>query len=133
MVHPLSPDGIRDRVEKIDAPIPVGAVFFTPIYEEEFVSEQFPEMNGLVKLEFPSVKKVCEISRIATLRGDTKEDRIIAGLEMCCVAAPNSWYSMPPGAQKPVLDLGKHFDFFALFQLYERWCSWQNSFRRKAE
>jgi hypothetical protein len=132
MENPLSSASIQERAVQMGMPkLSPGAVLVMPVYEELFVSASFPEMDGLIKLKFPSVRDEVLIARDTLGDGGTLEARVMHALQRCCIAAPGSWYS--PGNEvdpKPVLDLGQHYDFTGLVNLYTRWMRWRDSFRR---
>jgi hypothetical protein len=133
MADVLSIESIKERASQMGGPLPFtpDEIFKVPAFEEDVVSERFPEMNGKVRLRFPNVGDEIEISRITLAMGGTMDARVFAGITTCIEAAPGYWYAPPPqGELRPRLAVHRLLDFPALVGLYTRWISWRDSFRR---
>ena len=131
MENPLSSSSIQERAVQMGMPpLSPGAVLLAPVYQEEFVSEQFPEMNGPVRIRFSNIEDEILIAGDVAVDGGTLEARVYHSIRRCCEAAPKSWYSPGENDPTPVINLRKHYDFAELVALYTRWIKWRATFRR---
>lgn len=127
------PIPVLERAAQIGGPLPAladGDIFHLPRYEESFVSERFPSLNGRVALRFPTFGDEVEIERLSDLWGGTVLSRSQAALVVCLVAAPATWFRPGSGAdQKPAVAVDRIPDSAALVHLVGRWIAWRDDFR----
>lgn len=128
---PLDP---VQRAEQLGAtPISDGDVFSPPSFSEDFVSEQFPYMNGKVSLRFPTFGDDVEIARLSAMDGHTLQAVVFASLAVCIDQAPAAWWRKVPNSDKPVLSLAKLHDTASLVNLFTRWQTWRANFRQEIQ
>ena len=131
MADPSSQSSVLDRASQIGGPLPVpGSVLKIPFYEENIVSERFPEMNGRVRLRYPNIGDQLNIAEESQAHGNTGLARIIGHLKVCLETAPASWYRQEEGQAKPIVALERLYDSDLLVDLFTRWAEWRSSFRR---
>lgn len=98
-----------------------------PQFSHDFVSELFPEMNGPVVINYPTMGEMLEIERLVS-RGRPYSE-VMATLEVLVNKAPSSWYKVPKGEKLPVLAIGRMPYDPAFFKIYTAFTNWRDTFR----